>query len=157
MADVQLGYTATEIDGVLDRLVEPAYIHAYTTASYDQAVTATPAVLSAPLTDDQCCFTLSGGRITYTGTTPRIFIRVSSFTISTSTPSTQVDMSVYKNGVLLPGTTISRLMATSGDVGSLTGNAVVSLENGDYLETYVSADKDCTLSVATFQFSLLGV
>jgi hypothetical protein len=48
-------------------------------------------------------------------------------------------------------------MATSGDVGSLTGNAVITLSNGDYLETYVNADKTTDLTVKTFQFSLLGV
>jgi hypothetical protein len=73
MADVQLSYTATQIDGMLDRLVNPAYINAYTSAEHVQTIAGTPEVLTATLTDDQCCFTLSGGRITYTGTVSRFW------------------------------------------------------------------------------------
>lgn len=157
MADVQLGYTATEIDDVLSRHVETGFVHAYITAPHVQEFAGTAERVEAAIVDDECCFTITTGRLTYTGTPTRTFMGIGSFSIKTSTPDTTVTIVLYKNGIEVPGTRLSRKLSTSGDVGAVTGNAIVVMSPTDYFEVWAFADKTTDVTFNSFQLSFLGV
>lgn len=157
MADVQLGYTATQIDNTLERLVEIGYTHAYITADHTQEFAGSPERVEAPMVDSECCFTVGTGRITYTGVPTRTFIGIGSFSVSTSTPDTTVTIVLYKNGVEVPGTRLERKLSTSGDIGAITGNAIVEMSTNDYFEVWAFASKTTNVTFGNFQLSFLGV
>jgi hypothetical protein len=157
MADVQLSYTATQIDNVLDRHVETGFIHAYIASAHTQEIAGSAERIEAVLVDDECCFTITTGRLTYTGTPTRTFMGVGSFSIKTSTLDTTVTIVLYKNGVEVPGTRLARKLSTSGDVGAITGNAIVAMSTNDYFEVWAFADKTTDVTFDSFQLSFLGV
>jgi hypothetical protein len=52
---------------------------------------------------------------------------------------------------------LARKLSTSGDVGAITGNAIVAMSTNDYFEVWAFADKTTDVTFDSFQLSFLGV
>ena len=79
----------------------------------------------------------SSGNLTYTGNETMFFHIAFTISFKNSVNNRIVRASIFKNGVILPGSQIQNKIATGGDVGSTAIHVAASLSNGDYLNTYV--------------------
>lgn len=96
--------------------------------------------------------------IVYNNTHTQYFKIIFDSTLSDDTNGATVTVIVYKNGVPVNRSEISNYFKFAFEVGQLSGNSVVEIEPGDYIQLYVKADKpgtsvtfiDFTTSINTF-------
>lgn len=95
-------------------------------------------------------------RIEYTGATKRILFNSTATIALGNTNNTAVSFKVYKNGTIALDNTFSQV-ALDTSVSRSTLNAATSflINNGDFLEVFISADKNITLTVLGMQLQLV--
>jgi len=100
---------------------------------------------------------IASNRLRYDRTTTRVF-GISIYLSMSSSGATQSKIFIYKNGILVPGTTIRRKISTGGDIGALPTGGVVSLATNDYIELWVETDDgdDLTVEEMHFRAKVLG-
>ena len=79
----------------------------------------------------------SNGTLTYTGTENMFFHIAFTLSVSASTGNRNMRASVYKNGVILPGSQIQQKLGNGGDIGSTAIHVATTLSTGDTLNTYI--------------------
>lgn len=84
------------------------------------------------------------GRLRYTGTQTEVFFVEGTFSMTAAANNKVFDFHLYKNGSLIPGSTVSRKIATGADVGSAAISTGVELEEDDYVELWVENKTDDT-------------
>ncbi|GAH05979.1 unnamed protein product [marine sediment metagenome] len=105
-------------------------------------------------------FTHSGSnRLTYTGVTARVFnVAFAGSVTKGSGGSTLAEMYLYKNGTLIPGADVLRLIANASDEGAAAVMCQVSLTTNDYVELWIETDTgdDLTIEAGVLSANVLG-
>src|SRR3989338_2074129 len=79
----------------------------------------------------------SNGTITYTGSDTMFFHIAFTISMTSNQNNRNVRASIFKNGVILPGSQIQHKIATGADVVSTAIHVAATLSNGDYLNAYI--------------------
>lgn len=82
-------------------------------------------------------FSHTNNRLTYTGAQTRTFYLSTNPSVSSGN-NHQIRVSIYKNGVLVPGAIGLTVTGNSGKAASVTAQGVTTLTTGDYIELWVS-------------------
>lgn len=100
-------------------------------------------------------FTLSNNRATYVGAIPRYF-SITSITSINSNSNNNILTKIAKNGILLNGSRGSATASASGRSENISGQVVVLLNNGDYIEVFGSiANTNGTITATDLSVVLL--
>ena len=76
-------------------------------------------------------------RMRYTGTKTRTFTFVCTLSMTSENTGETVKLYVYKNGIKLPSSEISRRVAGNADIGAAALSGSVVLSTNDYIELWV--------------------
>jgi len=122
----------------------PAYSHTTTTSWTVMDATYVP-ISAKDFTGD----TSPNARLTYTGTeTVMALIQANGALSQSSGGIKTVEISIYKNGVMIPGTHTITSTATT-DWHQINLNTMVSLATSDYIEFFMQSDSAHTTEMAT--------
>ena len=87
-------------------------------------------------------------RLVYTGTATMIVnVRCSASLNNATALSVATTLSIYKNGVLITGSSVSNNTASSSISYTLTTETLVSMNTNDYVEAYVTCGSSITLNI----------
>ncbi len=102
------------------------------------------------------------GRLRYTGTNTRMVMIVASFSFSAAGNSQEIHIGIMKGGVLLAGSERDRTVATAGVIGMGATQAMITLDENEYIEFGVKNSTAAGADDVTFRhlgisvFSLAG-
>ena len=96
-------------------------------------------------------------RLRYTGDEPRTFIIDASISSTTAGNNKTIQYQIFKNGVALIETLMTRVHGTGADHGVIALTTNVLLSQNDYIELHVSNETDTTnLTIENGIINLLG-
>ena len=99
----------------------------------------------------------TNNRIRYTGPNPRHFSVDVALSTTAAGNNKLIEYQLCKNGVLLPETLMKRTHGTGSQHGALAITTNLHMENGDYLELWVSNESDNTnLTIENGTINLSG-
>jgi hypothetical protein len=84
--------------------------------------------------------TINKGRITYLGSRTRLIHCGASVSFKSASPNVVCTVSIYKNGVYVPGSEVKRKIANQDDIGSSALHKILTMSTNDYIEMHVECD-----------------